>query len=553
MFLSLLLTIFIISNFKKDNLNNKLNNEIRIINNSLSNLFTNVWRISEDKGRQISTTPNLNKEKINGFFKRQFSYISSSPESLSSFLWPRFYWLDQNNYILVSSNKGIIKEPVKIEPRSHHFLATQNPWYFYFSNTFLEKNTSQKILNAIIAINNNKEYIGSIIVRFEIDKIIQQINSDLGQNNVNYLILDKDLNDIKSTTSLKLNLDNIENNKIINLENEIINGDIAYNKLLKLSTHPFYILSGYNKKQYYRDLFTIIAKYMLIIITIILLFFIITLSAYKFFIKDMHRLKQILGRSRIASNKLRFEKKKFLISKEKSDIFFDNIIKSRKDPIKEIKLNIEKLTKSETDNLIITKNTRLDIYYNILEHLEAIESFTTENLLFQEIDIIDLTKEAIKHHDHTIIKRNIKIDLQSEKNIKKISLDKLRFLQIISNLIYIAISDRPRSKIIIKIGNTKIQDTKYLKISIIDDGNGLSEKEKESIISKENSQKILYNMRLQEIKKLISLHNGKFTNKTESNIGTENEILIPHKITKQKEQDLDKKTIIPDNVFFLHK
>lgn len=562
-FTSLILTILIHDNWHKKYLNHQSNSNIRIINNVIDNFFINIWRITEDKGRKIANNKAINKNIIQQHFKRQFSYISQSSEISPAFLWPRFLWLDKNNKITVNSYLGIIQDPINIDLEPYHFLASQNPWQLYFSKLQKEDITSKKIFKAALGVSNDqKEYLGSIIIRFEIDKIIQRINDALGQKDHNYLILDTNFNEIlisNNSSNFQTDFSILKkfftiSDTIINLQNPILIGDITYNKLLKLSNHPFVILSGYNHKIHHHKLLLDLGKYLFITTSILLGFILSIYLIYKFLLKDIDKLKTSLLKIRSSNQTLKLEKSKLLNAKKLSDDFSTGIIQTIDQPTSLIKADIEKLVIVETSNVVMTKDTRMDIYYNMLDNLEIIKSFATNQLLFEEINIVNLTKEAIEHHNHAIIKDKIKIDFKYNKNIKKISADKLRFVQIISNLIYISLIDLPRSKIAINISNIKKKDKRYLKITIIDDGNGLCETDRENLMGLDNYQKSLYNIKLQDIRKLIALHEGELNINTKHNIGTEFVLLLPYKrgnediVGNEKEDNY-----VAEKVIFLHK
>jgi signal transduction histidine kinase len=537
---SLIVTALIIHKSENNKLHYRLDNEIKIINNTLSDFFTNIWRVSEDKGRKISNNSAINNDIINKYFKRQFSYISESTSFIPSLLWPRFYWLNLDHKISVTSHRGILKNPVSINLEPYQFLAMQNPWNIYFSKTHREADTNKKILKGIIAINNDEqEYVGSIIIRFEINKIINRLNLSLANKEANYLILNQNLDHILSANNLEFQkikedkeLQDIFTkeynfNQIINLDNPVIIGDLIYNKAIKLPNYPFLILSGYNKNQHFQNIVISILKYILKISIICIAFILIILWINKIFNNDISRSKKIIKKYRLSSNKLRNEKRRCIHSKESSDIFFSGIIGTIEDPILAIKQDIKKLLQSETQEIIITANNKLDIYNNMLDKLLIIESFSAQKLSFENVNVSNIIEEAINHHQHITIHKNIKIDFNKKNNIQDISVDKLRLLQIISNIIYISLLDSPKSRIKININNSVRDGKKFLKINFIGDGNGLSEEDK-NLLSSSNKKKSLYNNELQDIVKLVELHEGILNSISNYNQGTEIILLLPY-------------------------
>ena len=52
----------------------------------------------------------------------------------------------------------------------------------------------------------------------------------------------------------------------------------------------------------------------------------------------------------------------------------------------------------------------MDIYNNILDKLLIIESFSAQKLSFENVNVSNVIEEAISHHQHITIHKNIKID-----------------------------------------------------------------------------------------------------------------------------------------------
>jgi signal transduction histidine kinase len=341
-------------------------------------------------------------------------------------------------------------------------------------------------------------------------------------------------------------------NQIINLNNPVIINNIIYNKAIKLPNYPFLILSGYDKNQHLQNILIEIFKYILKISIICISFILIILWINKVFNNDISRSKRIIKKYRSSNNKLRNEKRRFLHSKESSDIFFCGIIGTIEDPISDIKLDVKKLLQSETNEIIITVNNKLDIYNNILDKLLIIESFSAQKLSFENVNVSNVIEEAISHHQHITIHKNIKIDFNKNNNIEDISVDKLRLLQIISNIIYISLLDLPKSRIKININNSIRDDKKFLKINFVGDGNGLSEEDR-NLLSSSNGKKALYNNKLQDIVKLVELHKGILNSVSNYNQGTEIILLLPYDRNHSNPTQEEKKIKMADNVIILPK
>ena len=549
---------------KLEELNESLNKKTKLISKEINDYFSYIWRVSEDKGRKIIDSKNITDETIQFHLKRKFSYMSSSTEFSHNFLWPRFYWLNHNNQITVNSYSGIYDNPEGVNLKPYQFFAQKNSWQLQFSEPFIDPKTSDKIIFGAMGVKNkNKEIVGSILIKFEIKKIIERINS-LIQKNGNYIILNGNLN--IALSSNKIDQDTFfeanevesffKNNKqsgILKLKKPFIYDDIKYNTATRLQNFPFIILTGYNTKAFISGLYSSILSIIILVFTssffiiapIILLLrhnkrniirlnqFMKQLIAGNFdkkirpkgykitqeiFLleKQILRMKSKLQSKVNTNDKLKTENSalksinKTLLA-QKKEIFKSIKLKNRFD----LKLynsihNSSKILKNYVTDLVHIelnnnpKNTILMIYNKMLDEIDNVEDLSTDKLNIKKQSIIPIIHNAVLNNTLSSIEYNIKISLNFSKNIKSLMVDEFRFFQIINALILRSFSDSPRSKININVTNKTLENKLFLKILITDDGFGISEEEKLELAS-------IANTGINKIKNKIGLYDMSFS------------------------------------------
>jgi hypothetical protein len=107
------------------------------------------------------------------------------------------------------------------------------------------------------------------------------------------------------------------------------------------------------------------------------------------------KLKFLIKKNKIVSKKLDKELKQLSKSKKINDKFFIDLILRSNQHLNTIKYSIEVLLKSKINKNQLDTNSQLDIYGQILENINKIESLLPAGLERAKIDIIEAINISI--------------------------------------------------------------------------------------------------------------------------------------------------------------
>jgi len=537
---SISLAYYYVSSSIKSNIEKEILSKSHISSITLDSFFTNIFNIMQDKGRKISKKGSKVKAAdIKNILSRNFSYNILNTNIPTYTVWPEFFWINKEGKISVTSYGGVLKKKEDLVFKSSHFLSKTNNWEMFFSEPRKDSSGNNTIDLSVGVSDNNGDYLGIIVARLEIDKIFNLINNVIQEGNFEYIVYNNkkillsphDYFYSYKNNDLKQFLRN-NNKKIIN--NGIVIGEDYFNKLDKLSNFPVYLVSGYNKK----SLNITLVKNLFLHTFVISIIFYLILLAHHLYKRGANlkrkKLKFLIKRNKILSKKFYKELKQLSKSKKINDKFFIDLILRSNQHLNTIKYSIEVLLKSKINKNQLDTNSQLDIYGQILENINKIESLLPGGLERVKIDIIEAINISIKNNYDLRIKFNIDVNFSYQKDIKFIEVDELGFIQIMSALIYSAYMNRPNSKINVNLSIFLINGKEYINIIIIDDGIGLNEDDKKSF-------KIdnVHRHNLNNIKEIVSLYNGEVNFKSEYNVGTKVSVSIPVKMELKNNKTKD--------------
>ncbi len=532
---SLFLTYYFVSFSIKNNLDKEIFNKSHISAVTLDNFFTNIFNIIQDKGKKIANSNStLKNTDINNILSREFNYNILNTNIPVYTFWPKFFWINIEGKVLVTSYDGILKRRKDLLFENHHFLSKTNNWEMFFSEPKKDKYGKDIIDLSMGVSNDNGEYLGIIMTRLEINKLFDLINNIIKKDNFEYILYHNKKTLFSSNNHSYL----FENNNIKKflqkdagsiINNGVTIGNNYFNKINKLDNFPIYLFSGYNNK----NLNLIIFKNFILYVIIISIIFCLILWIYYLSKKTVNlrkkRFKSVIKTDKSLNKKLNKNLTQLSKSKKIHDKFLIDLMLRSNEQISIIKHNIETLLKIDIDKNHLDSNYKFDIYNNILINLNKIKFLLPIDVKKTKVDIIKVINNAINHHYDLKIKFNIDVVLFDKSYIKFIEGDELGLLQIISSLIYSAYMNRPSSKIHINLSNIRIKDEEYINIIIVDDGIGLNEDDKKCF-KVDNFHR--YNF--SNIKELISQYHGKINFKNNYNVGTEVNITIPVKVENKE-------------------
>jgi signal transduction histidine kinase len=533
---SIFLTYYFVSFSVKSNIDQKILNKSHISSVILDSFFTNIFNVVQDKAKKISiNSSKINNTDIKDILSRDFGYnIFNTSIPIYTF-WPKFVWINKEDKISVTSYDGVLERKENLIFEKHHFLSKTNHWEMFFSDPKKDR-YGQDVIDLSVGVgDDNGNYVGIMMARLEINKIITLINNVIQSDSFKYIVYNNkrvlfssdDNSDLDQNNNLKQFLKNSNNQGIIN--NRILIGDNYFNKLNKLSNFPVYLISGYNQK----SLNSIIFKYFILYSIIISIIFCLIFFAYYLLRRELRlkssRFRSMIKKDKYLSRKLYKELTQLLKSKKSNDKFLMDVILRSNKNIDIIKNNIEQLLKIQINNNDLDVNYKLDIYDDILTKISKIEFLLPSNLEPKKIDIIEAIYSAIDNNRDLKIKFNIDVNFSYRQDVRFIECDELILVQIMSSLIYSAYMNQPSSKININLSKIFINKKEYINIIITDDGIGLNDDDKK-YFKVDNFHR--YN--LNNIKKLISLCNCKINFKDEYSVGTQVTVSFPIKIEQNK-------------------
>ena len=474
-------------------------------------------------GNYIQDNPK-NLQYIHNTFKNH----SKSQYFHLLFGWRKCSWVNSNFYETVTSNVGIARSPKKlfyikelIENTVIDNLDLENGIVFYNKKS-RTKNGSLKIIDNITD-KLTKKYIGSVILSYDIDTMVNSLNNRKKNKGTNFIILDKESNivaksrpDIENLVTNQLgfeehltsSLNNISvaEKSVSNLSYlDMINGLNFYVK--PLTDLPFILVVNIDSNIIKKDIITDLAKSFIIVC----IFASLSLSGIIFIYRRETFLREKAERASLVAESATKAKTSFLA-------FTAHEIRS---PLGFILTGSEMMTKEFLGQLPLPyKKYAQGIYDNSKLILEFITDILDENQIiegkFKIIDslskIQDIIAEAIQVNLTRFNNRKIEIIKQVDSNLPLLICDKRRILQVLSNLISNSIKYSPNNTIITV--TAKIINDEMV-IAVIDQGIGMKESDVPVALSaygtlhEQNYNSIgSYGLGLTIVKMLLDAHNA---------------------------------------------
>jgi hypothetical protein len=179
-------------------------------------------------------------------------------ENLSFLSWSGLDWVNQHGQQLVNSHTGIRALPLDVSDRKYNVNCPKNPWQLQFDHPSIGRQSGIPVIPTGMGVTDeHNEYMGTLVVGIDINKLKDKISNIIQKNDIFYIILnipnqyaffssDNIMGDLSS------HLIAIENDNF--LESPFTIGDINYIHSLSLKSYPFQILTGYNHNKLLKEL-----------------------------------------------------------------------------------------------------------------------------------------------------------------------------------------------------------------------------------------------------------------------------------------------------------
>ncbi len=488
----------------------------------------------------IKKTPN-DLNRIHEILKNH----SNSHDFHMLFGWRKYSWINKDFIETVNSTEGIIAHPRYTDFIKNSFTKTTNnngnkSKVDFYNSRKKNKANSLKVINNIID-QNNKNYIGSVVLSCDINTMIRHLNKRKTNKSTNFVLLNSNLEIIAQSTPFIQNiveqneeitshlfnkLKNLNNTQMKNLSHLNMIKGVNY-FITPLKGLPFIIILNIDNDIIRQNIIDSVTKKFIevCVLAFICLFIIISIYKRETFLRTNAEKATI---SAINASKAKTDFLAFTAHEIRSPLGF--VLTGSEIMRQQLIGQLPKQYTEYADGIHSNAKLILEFITDILDENQVIEGeFKIVNSLNNIKDIID---EAIKHNKARYNTRNIKIISTMEKDLPLLICDKRRVVQIISNLVSNSIK---YSK-----DNTTIEITgklinKELEIQVIDQGVGMNQDEIPIALSTygtihnaNHNSPGSYGLGLAIVKMLLNAHNARFSIKSKKNEGTTITLVFPN-------------------------
>lgn len=401
------------------------------------------------------------------------------------FGWRKYSWVNNHSMEIVNSTTGILANPRYVDYIEKISTQAKND-HQEDKITFYHKKGDSNSLKIIDNIFDNltKEYIGSVILSYDIRTLIQSLNIRKKSKSTNFIILDENLEivaqskpyienlvntNFEMTKHLKKTLQNYSNSKLSNdiLYLDMVNGVNYF--ISPLQDLPFILIINTDSSIIKKEILNDVVQSFILVCIFASVSLIVIIFIYK---RETYLRTKAEKASQVAEDvtKAKTNFLAFTAHEIRSPLGF--ILTGSEMMMKELfgKLSTDYIKYAQG----IHENSKviLDFITDILDENQIIEGkFKIINATHKIDSIID---EAIQVTLARFNKRKVPITIDLEKNIPLLICDKRRLIQVLSNLISNSIKySEDNTNIII---SAKIVNGE-MKISVKDHGFGMKKSE----------------------------------------------------------------------------
>ncbi len=212
----------------------------------LSINFNQTEKILASLGKKIiETTPNLEPKAILKIFTETPNINGYN----NIFSWSLFDFVNIDGFQVVTTMLGVRKNPPKIALERNYLNHGNEPWKIIFSSSVIGIPSEIYVIPAGVQIETkDRKRVGAVTVGIDVKKLVSIIEPILSEN-VSFLVIDQ-RND-------QLTLGSSEENfgKVFNRMPQSLDGkNYVYEKRMD-SKYPYKIWVGYDKKEFWREVF----------------------------------------------------------------------------------------------------------------------------------------------------------------------------------------------------------------------------------------------------------------------------------------------------------
>ncbi|MCE2926509.1 MAG: hypothetical protein LW823_02535 [Rickettsiales bacterium] len=484
----------------------KLDDESSKIERSLERDLRYGSYLLSSLGKQISV---FDKQDLN-----QMAGMLKSFETKGS-IYSVFSFVSPQGKVVVSSNKGVLDEPIDVSDRDYVKLAYNEPWKMQIGEPVDGRVSGRWIIPIAMGVTHyTGKHIGTVLISVDIEMLTQEIRSLLKTDSISFAIVSKNLvpltevsdekefvlNHFPARKLLKNNL-SASNKGIIERGNLFI-GSSLYTYYRVAPAHPYIILLGYdarkNDENVRNQLWSRLLQVLGFAIFFVLFLWIMRARMIRPILMltdaaseiargkpytnkpqggsqeienlatEFERISDYISESNRVEDELR--NKMFMLkqSKEQSEIekhskseFLGFICQELRKPITEI-ITYSQVMKDQVYGPIENRKYRqcaLDIYQNsnhMLSELTELLTFSKTESGYvakdeKPTDVDQVIEKSVKQLSSNLNAGNGKIEIDCPANLPNLMINEFRLQQMVSNLMQHLFNQHEQASIMIRV------------------------------------------------------------------------------------------------------
>ncbi|MEZ5690308.1 MAG: histidine kinase dimerization/phospho-acceptor domain-containing protein [Rickettsiales bacterium] len=233
-----------------DEITIKIGKDAALIESILSNEIGRANYMLASLGRQIIIEPDRNYTKL--------------AQSLKSFdsknnIYSIFSWVDINKYLVVSSNKGVLEEPVDISDRDFMQYSYSDSWKMHIGRPIEGRVSNRWVIPMAMGVTDyTGKFIGTLSLSMDIDVLTKHISSMVQREGISFAIINKNLSPLSEVSEHKNfiannfppsvfeNIDFEKNISGLLSKGNLMFGIGTYTYYRSVENYPYVILMGYD-------------------------------------------------------------------------------------------------------------------------------------------------------------------------------------------------------------------------------------------------------------------------------------------------------------------
>jgi len=473
----------------------ELKKEAARVNRTVSLEMESIDYMLSSLGRQIAIDPNRDLTKL--------------AQALKSFdnkghIYSIFTWTNNDHKMVVSSNKGVLDEPVDISDRDFIQEAAKDSWKIHIGKPIEGRVSGRWVIPVGMGITDyTGKFIGIISLSMDISKLTEQIRDMAKRDGISFSIVSKTLIPITEASDDKKFASDIIAKKLVNADltknprgfitdGSMLLGTASYSYYRVMTDYPYIIMMGYDANVLDENLRLMLWARLLQVLAVAV-FFVLFLWIVRLrvvspvvrvtkiiaaiasgksvpilstggsveinaLVAQVKRVGEYLEETKKVESEMRHKMFQLKKAKEKSDIALQS--KS------EFMIYMAQEIRKPLSNMIGLAQTIKDQMYGQIENSKYLNSaediFKTGNQLIAKmqdvllhskmevgyinlqekyVDIAHVIPSALRQITDNLQEKKVSIKINLQDNLPKLLVDEFRIQQIINNIIMLILEN----------------------------------------------------------------------------------------------------------------